>query len=134
MQADRPRRKLLNQNSDGLRPYVVHYDHVLGTSLDLQVIASGTSVARRAEAAVLAEVDRLEPLLSGWPDSDEFTRCVINYWSSQRARLACHPEYRVVTCPMSGMCFTRRLGQKYASWPARHRSVLPGSPACGPRC
>ena len=67
-------RKLLNPNLAGLRPSVAHYDHVLGTSLDLQVMASGTSVARRAEAAVLAEVDRLEPLLSGWSASSEFAR------------------------------------------------------------
>ena len=48
-----------------------HYEHVLGTSLELRVIAERESAARRAEAAVLAEVDRLEPILSGWSATSE---------------------------------------------------------------
>ncbi|MES2178273.1 MAG: FAD:protein FMN transferase [Gemmatimonadota bacterium] len=58
------------------RPYVhsVHYDHVLGTSLDLRIVATTPSVAARAEALLLAEVDRLELILSGWSDSSEFAR------------------------------------------------------------
>jgi thiamine biosynthesis lipoprotein len=54
--------------------HTAHYDHVLGTSLDLRVVANGKSVARRAEAELLAEVDRLEPILSGWSESSEFAR------------------------------------------------------------
>lgn len=47
------------------------YDHVLGTSLELLVTAARESVARRAESEALAEIDRLEPLLSGWSSTSE---------------------------------------------------------------
>ena len=47
------------------------YDHVLGTSLELLVTAARESVAQRAESEVLAEIDRLEPLLSGWSSASE---------------------------------------------------------------
>ena len=51
-----------------------HYEHVLGTSLELRVVAARASAARRAEAEVLAEVDRLEPILSGWSGTSELAR------------------------------------------------------------
>ena len=47
------------------------YDHVLGTSLELLVTAARESVARRAESEALAEIDRLEPVLSGWSSTSE---------------------------------------------------------------
>src|SRR4051794_38019658 len=56
------------------RRFVFHYDHVLGTSLELQLVADRESDARRAEREVLAEVDRLEPILSGWSCTSELAR------------------------------------------------------------
>jgi thiamine biosynthesis lipoprotein len=56
------------------RRVVVRYEHVLGTSLELQVVATDERIARRAEAEVLAEVDRLAAVLSGWSATSELAR------------------------------------------------------------
>lgn len=53
---------------------VFHYEHVLGTSFELQVVADSDAEARRAESEALAEVDRLEPILSGWSGASELAR------------------------------------------------------------
>jgi thiamine biosynthesis lipoprotein len=58
----------------GPRRRAFHYEHVLGTSLELQVVAVDATVARRADAAVLAEIDRLAAILSGWTDDSELSR------------------------------------------------------------
>ncbi|HTK46955.1 MAG TPA: FAD:protein FMN transferase [Gemmatimonadaceae bacterium] len=54
--------------------HVWHYEGVLGTSLELQVVAEGDDAARRAESAALDEVDRLEAILSGWSATSELAR------------------------------------------------------------
>lgn len=54
--------------------YRFDYDHVLGTSLELQVVASSQSAASGAESAVMGEVDRLEAILSGWSGTSELAR------------------------------------------------------------
>jgi thiamine biosynthesis lipoprotein len=59
--------------------HAFHCDFVLGTSLELQVSADGRRSARRAEAAVLAEVDRLEAILSGWSSTSELARWSMTY-------------------------------------------------------
>ncbi|MFL5606264.1 MAG: FAD:protein FMN transferase [Gemmatimonadaceae bacterium] len=51
-----------------------HYEHVLGTSFELTVVATGTTAAQRAESVALAEVDRLEAILSGWSSNSELAR------------------------------------------------------------
>lgn len=56
------------------QPFVFHYEHVLGTSLELKVDAESESAARCAESIVLAEVDRLESVLSGWSHTSELAR------------------------------------------------------------
>jgi thiamine biosynthesis lipoprotein len=61
------------------RHYRFHYEHVLGTSLELRVAAEGEAAARRAETEVLAEVDRLEPILSGWSQTSELARWQTTY-------------------------------------------------------
>ena len=65
------------------RQYAFHYDHILGTSLELQVVASDADAAGGAEAAVLTEVDRLAEILSGYIATSEFTR-----WEARRHELA----------------------------------------------
>ena len=56
------------------RRYIVHYEYVLGTSLEVQVVATRVGAARRAEAAALAEIDRLSALLSGHTSTSELAR------------------------------------------------------------
>jgi len=54
--------------------HAYHYEHVLGTSFELNVVATGVAAARRAESVALAEVDRLEAILSGWSSESELAR------------------------------------------------------------
>lgn len=56
------------------RAYAFHYERVLGTSLELQIVAKHPDVAKRAEREVLAEVDRLEQILSGYAETSELSR------------------------------------------------------------
>lgn len=67
---------LAPRRSGGARPrrHAFHYEHVLGTSLELQVVAADADAARRAEAATLAEIDRLAAILSGWTPASELAR------------------------------------------------------------
>ncbi len=51
-----------------------HYENVLGTSLDLKVVASSRAVAERAGAAVLNEINRESAILSSWSPGSEFSR------------------------------------------------------------
>ena len=53
--------------------YDEHYENVLGTSLEIKVIASSAEQSARAEGAVLAEIDRENHILSSWDSSSEFS-------------------------------------------------------------
>ena len=59
---------------DRERPFVFHHENVLGTSLELKVLAANSAVADAAEAAALAEIDRQRAALSGYDLSSEFSR------------------------------------------------------------
>ena len=67
----------------GPRRHAYSYEHVLGTSLELSVVAERRSAAQRAEAVVLAEVDRLEAILSGWSATSELARWTMTYDTEQ---------------------------------------------------
>jgi thiamine biosynthesis lipoprotein ApbE len=70
------------------RRHAYHYEHVLGTSFELNVVATGVRAARRAESVALAEVDRLETILSGWSSTSELA-----YWTAtQDVDVAISPE------------------------------------------
>ncbi|MFM6915665.1 MAG: DUF2271 domain-containing protein [Aquirufa sp.] len=47
-----------------------HFENVLGTSLDLKIIASSEAAANNAESKVLAEINRLNELLSSMSSSE----------------------------------------------------------------
>jgi thiamine biosynthesis lipoprotein len=53
--------------------YVFHYENVLGTSLEIKVMASTAAQSEKAENAVLAEIDRESRLLSSWDPDSEFS-------------------------------------------------------------
>lgn len=50
------------------------YEGVLGTSMDLTLLAGSDADAARAEAAVLASIDRDASILSAWDPDSEFSR------------------------------------------------------------
>ena len=56
------------------RIYPFHYEDVLGTSLELKVLAPSEGQAEKAEAAVLEEIAREAKILSAWDASSEFSR------------------------------------------------------------
>jgi FAD:protein FMN transferase len=53
--------------------HVAHYEGVLGTALELQVVATDRAAALRAESLVLAEIDRLERILSTYSATSELS-------------------------------------------------------------
>ncbi len=55
------------------KPYVFHYENVLGTSLEIKVMASSAAQSEKAENAVLTEIDRESHLLSSWDPHSEFS-------------------------------------------------------------
>ena len=54
--------------------FAFYHENVMGTSLELRVKADDQDAARRAEACVLGEIDRLSAILSGYDASTEFSR------------------------------------------------------------
>src|ERR1035437_7849827 len=58
------------------RLYVFHYENVLGTSLELKILASSAAQSEKAKAAALAEIDRDAKILSAWDRQSEFNRWI----------------------------------------------------------
>ncbi|MEO8886904.1 MAG: DUF2271 domain-containing protein [Mucilaginibacter sp.] len=56
------------------RTYVTNYENVLGTSFQMKVVAISTSAADEAEAKAMAEIDRLNKILSGYDKLSEFSK------------------------------------------------------------
>lgn len=69
------------------REFRFHRDFVLGTSMDLAVLATDESSARTVERLVIAEVERLAAILSTYePDSE------LNRLNRSPTPMACSPE------------------------------------------
>src|SRR5450755_3320146 len=58
----------------GGRLFVSHFENVLGTSLELKVLASSEKQASVAEGAVLKEIGRLGKILSAYDAGSEFSQ------------------------------------------------------------
>jgi thiamine biosynthesis lipoprotein ApbE len=56
------------------QPFKFHYENVLGTSMDVTVLASSDDRAKAATAAVLDRIDRDAKILSGYDATSEFSR------------------------------------------------------------
>jgi thiamine biosynthesis lipoprotein len=65
---------ILRHRSPPAKSYAFHYEDVLGTSFELQVVATHPDAAQTAEAGVLAEVDRLDRILSGYSPTSELAK------------------------------------------------------------
>src|SRR5215471_638252 len=61
-------------SSLGEGAFVFHHENVLGTSLELKIAATTYSAASKAEAQVLAEIDREAKVLSGYDPTSEFSQ------------------------------------------------------------
>jgi FAD:protein FMN transferase len=69
-----PLTALLIASPLGGRQYSFQYVNVLGTSLEIKVLAPTPADAGRAEERVLAEIDRQAKILSGYDPGSEFNR------------------------------------------------------------
>lgn len=65
---------LFGQLSARAESFVFHHEHVLGTSLEIQLRADSPAAAEAAEARILAEIDRLAKIFSGYDPTSEFSR------------------------------------------------------------
>jgi thiamine biosynthesis lipoprotein ApbE len=54
--------------------YKANYENILGTSMEIRIAADSDASAKRAETAALAEISRLEKILSGYNSGSEFRR------------------------------------------------------------
>jgi FAD:protein FMN transferase len=85
---------LLNPLLNVLRPphrHVAHFERVLGTSLEVQILADRTEQAERAETVLLAEIDRLELIFSRFlPESE------LNRWLGSSGAVPVSPELGTV--------------------------------------
>lgn len=57
----------------GGRLFVSHFENVLGTSMDLKILAGSAKDASMAEAAATKEIARLQNILSAYDDHSEFS-------------------------------------------------------------
>ncbi|HZY37138.1 MAG TPA: DUF2271 domain-containing protein [Mucilaginibacter sp.] len=74
--------------------YVSNYENVLGTSLEIKIAANDERSAAKAEDAALAEVDRLNLILSGYNSSSEFSK----WMKADKKPVAVSPElYEVLS-------------------------------------
>ncbi|RDB06075.1 DUF2271 domain-containing protein [Runella aurantiaca] len=60
--------------------FVSHLENVLGTSFDLKIVARSYAAARQTEKVVLAEIERLNNILSSYLPTSEFSR----WWVSAK--------------------------------------------------
>jgi FAD:protein FMN transferase len=54
--------------------FVFHHEDVMGTSMELRLLADSEELARRAEDRVLREIDRLSAIFSSYDPRSEFSR------------------------------------------------------------
>ena len=96
----------------------LHRDHVLGTSLDLTAVGGSAEAAGAALTAALAEIGRLDALLSGWREDSELAALnrggVVEASPELYAVVEAAEDWRL----RSGGAFDPRLGGVEALWRA----------------
>ncbi|MGH9681640.1 MAG: DUF2271 domain-containing protein, partial [Candidatus Acidiferrales bacterium] len=60
--------------SPHFKRYDFHYENVLGTSLEVKVLADSAASSEKAEQTVLAKIERERRILSSWDPNSEFSR------------------------------------------------------------
>lgn len=107
-------------------------DHVLGTSFDLMVAAGGPQAAARAGAAALAEIARLDQVLSRWREDSELTALNLSPRRQVSAELYAVVAQAEAWRRWTAGAFSPRLGavprapgpdQMAAAWAAEQASV-----------
>ncbi|MHB8283187.1 MAG: DUF2271 domain-containing protein [Caulobacteraceae bacterium] len=110
-------------------PFQFHYDHVLGTSLDITVLARDEASALMAATAAKREIARLDSVLSAWRPDAELAR--LNAGDGGRVSpelfdvLARCEAWRQTTRG----AFDCRVGGPLALWRTAQTSDVPGADA-----
>ena len=65
---------LVGTNAGAARAHVFHYENVLGTSLDVKVLAVSATEAAKAEAAARAEIARVAKIVSTYDPTSEVSQ------------------------------------------------------------
>src|SRR5436853_28538 len=99
-----------------------HTEHVLGTTFDLAVTGTGAADAERARDAAMAEIHRLDAVLSGWRADSELA--ALN--RSEGPFGVSDDLYRVIeACEAwrleTGGAFDPRLGELEVVWDEAQR-------------
>lgn len=105
--------------------FVLHRDHVLGTSLDVIVRSQNAAQAERAFTAIEQEIARLDQVLSVWRQDSEISRLQQqgNIVASDDlfAVIAACEQWRHASC--GG--FDARLGGLIQAWEQQHHVLAP---------
>lgn len=104
-----------------------HHENVMGTSLEIQVLAGEESQARQVKSRVLAEIERLSAVLSTY-DSNS----AISQWLGQDGAITRSPEILEVLTRSEAFfqstrgAFNPRVGSAILAWKqAEHEQQLP---------
>ena len=115
--------------AQALGEFDFHHDNIIGTSLDLLVLAKSPSVAIRCQAAVLGEIERLRQILSIYDPASEISQ--VNRGGAVRS-----PELAELLDiyrrweERTGGIITAHIGRVIAQWKtqANGRAVSPKPP------
>jgi thiamine biosynthesis lipoprotein ApbE len=106
-----------------------HYDHILGTSLDVWLIAEKAENAERAESAMLAEIERLRKVFSLYDSESELSRWnrTEGWFTISQDMAAVLRQYEVVKRITDGAC-SPSVGACVEFWQQAERTgVLPSA-------
>jgi thiamine biosynthesis lipoprotein len=96
----------------------LHDDHVLGTSLDLTVVADTRAGAMAAASAARAEIDRLDGVLSTWRDDSELSAINAGREATASPELFALLTRAEAWRDRTGGAFDARLGAASEAWRA----------------
>lgn len=74
----------LTSNRVGAEDFVFHHEHILGTSLEIQVTADSQTTAKQAEQRILIEIARQAKIFSSYDVTSELSRWQLTKQQPQR--------------------------------------------------
>jgi len=95
------------------RMFVSHFENVLGTSMELKVVAGSEEQASAAESAAVKEIGRLQQILSAYDASSEFSGWLRTTNEAVRVSpelfevLGLFDQWRITTGAMEAGCRSR---------------------------
>ncbi len=114
-----------------LAEYTFAHDHVIGTSLDLKIVAADEATALAAEEAILAEIERLRTIFSTYDSQSELGKLNAAPGAvSASAELIGVLKLYEVWHERTGGAFSGRVGLLVKAWrDAEKAGVRPGASA-----